>query len=102
VIEDKPVAAVAKLEQDELSRESAYRPYPGSEKTSLERKAPALGRSQADELPAEALGRNIGAGTSDRQEQQPSVTVTPQMAPSLRRRGENKKRGFFKRLFGIK
>ncbi|MCP4685070.1 MAG: GTPase [bacterium] len=101
--ESQPAATTAEPEpREELSREAAYRPYPGSEKASTERKAPALGRSQAEELPAEALGRNIGAGTSDRQEQQSTVASTPQMAPSLRRRGENKKRGFFKRLFGIK
>lgn len=90
--------------EDAVSREAAFRPYPGSDKASMERKASALGvgRPQTEELPAEALGRNIGTGTSDRQEQQPAAAVTPQMAPSLRRRGENKKRGFFKRLFGIK
>ena len=103
-VEYQPLAATAAPAVERISREAAYRPYPGSDRQPSERKAPALslGRSQADELPAEALGRNIGAGTSDRQEQQPAATATPQMAPSLRRRGENKKRGFFKRLFGIK
>jgi len=107
-VEERPAVAETRPqeepEKEEVSREAAYRPYPGSDKAASERKAAALGvgRSRSEELPAEALGRNIGAGTSDRQEQQPAATATPQMAPSLRRRGENKKRGFFKRLFGIK
>ena len=32
----------------------------------------------------------------------PSPLNSPQMAPSLRRRGEAKKRGFLKRILGIK
>lgn len=88
--------------KEEAAREAAYRPYPGSDKAVAGRKSPVSGPTRTDELPAEALGRNIGAGASESPEQISSATATPQMAPSLRRRGDNKKRGFFKRLFGIK
>ena len=92
----EPVAATA---------EPANRPYPGSQSSSLsiERKAPAGSYgSQSEELSADSLGKNISADNSEASAGDSDPMNQPQMAPSLRRRGGTKKRGFFKRLFGIK
>ena len=80
------------------------RPYPGSESlSSSERRAPAGNySSQSEELSADSLGKNISADASEDKTGDPASNSRPQMAPSLRRRGGTKKRGFFKRLFGIK
>jgi signal recognition particle receptor subunit beta len=85
-------------------RPPGFRPYPGSETGPQgERKVSLTGFSgQTGELAADSLGRSIGADTDDDTSGGPSAMNTPQMAPSLRRRGGNRKRGFFKRLFGIK
>ena len=86
------------------SSDPAIRPYPGSDKA-LQAELRRSGRvalSQATrELPADSLEKNFNSGGT---EPTPGVAsmITPQMAPSLRRRGLAKKRGFFKRLFGIK
>jgi hypothetical protein len=97
----EPATADITRPREEVSRETAFRPYPGSDKAMSERKVATAPRPQSDELPAEALGRNVGA-ESQESSRQPSAVSSPQMAPSLRRRKEKKKRGFFKRLFGIK
>jgi len=84
-------------------KHSAFRPYPGSEPESARPKKTqpvGLGGRKQEELPAESLGRNIAAEAES--PETPSSAGAPQMAPSLRRRGDGKKRGFFKRLFGIK
>ncbi len=81
---------------------SAYRPYPGSEQAAPQRKAaPSAPNLQAQpasvpEPPEVAEPSHIMT------EESPREKVVPQMAPPLRRRAEPKKRGFFKRLFGIK
>jgi hypothetical protein len=91
----EPVAAAAVPES---------RPYPGSEAALAgERKAPVAGyNNQSEELSADSLGKNIKADSSDDSAAGSVATNRPQMAPSLRRRGGTKKRGFLKRLFGIK
>ncbi|MDD5426912.1 MAG: GTPase domain-containing protein [candidate division Zixibacteria bacterium] len=84
--------------------EAAYRPYPGSEKEAQREKkisSVALASSKDDELAAASLEKNVIAH-DNKTEESPIRMHTPQMAPSLKRRGEGKKRGFFKRLFGIK
>jgi len=80
------------------------RPYPGSESPlSTEHKAPLGGYgSQSEELSADSLGKNINADSNEMTDGDSATMNRPQMAPSLRRRGGTKKRGFFKRLFGIK
>jgi len=82
--------------------DAASRPFPGSDTGALKRTDPPVG-----------FGSQPVAGVDNEQQggetSQPSQTidntnnamVSPQMAPSLRHRG-SKKRGFFKRLFGIK
>jgi len=84
-----------------ISAEKVNRPFPGERETKAQRsgayKTPLV--SVSDELSAESISRNIGSSTSS----EDSITsIKPQMAPSLRRRAEKKKRGFFKRLFGIR
>jgi len=94
-------AAKAKLDVEAVAA-PAIRPYPGSDRASAERRAAQIGLGGGnEELPAASLGKNIGSDETSRSVGV-SNTVTPQMAPSLRRRGGTGKRGFFKRLFGIK
>ncbi|HVP07257.1 MAG TPA: ADP-ribosylation factor-like protein [Candidatus Acidoferrum sp.] len=81
---------------------SAYRPYPGSEAAAPQRKAttPApIVQAQTAAEPEPAVAPDLSHRMS---EESPREKVVPQMAPPLRRRAEPKKRGFFKRLFGIK
>jgi signal recognition particle receptor subunit beta len=89
--------------EPESTKQPAFRPYPGSEPDGARPKklpsAPAGGLTQA-ELPAESLEQKVKSESES--SDAPSTAGAPQMAPSLRRRGEGKKRGFFKRLFGIK
>jgi len=99
----QPVPARQAYEEAAPVKQPAFRPYPGSEPESARPKKTqpvGLGGRKQEELPAESLGRNIAveAGSPDA----PGSVAAPQMAPSLRRRGDGKKRGFFKRLFGIK
>ena len=81
------------------------RPYPGSEaaaRAMAERSSMASVRPMPDgELSADSLGRHICGGSAQEAASTESMGA-PQMAPSLRRRNENKKRGFFKRLFGMR
>ena len=82
----------------------AYRPYPGSDKEPAREKKiskVAFSSSQNDELAADSLEKNV-ISQDDSSEEPESNLHTPQMAPSIRRRKDGKKRGFFKRLFGIK
>ncbi len=71
--------------------EPGYRPYPGSDtsKTAIV--------SQTPEVSEMTAGSEGAENTTP-----PTSTLTmPQMAPSVRKK-ETKKRGFFKRLFGLK
>ena len=80
----------------------AYRPYPGSE------------RYESGSRPSPQEASEPFVATAERPESTPEkaseteskrspVDSSPQMAPSMRKRREpRKKRGFFKRLFGIK
>ncbi len=82
-----------------------YRPYPGSRTGAAAESAPAAVTTAEPPRPsapsvaaAGSLARTpvsaaTGSGTG---------AVSPHMAPPLRRKKEDKKRGFFKRLFGLK
>jgi len=85
------------------AKQPVNRPYPGSDQSGkMERKAVPVGFSERPtELPADSLGKNIDSDDNDISGGS-SAMRTPQMAPSLRSKGARKKRGFFKRLFGIK
>ncbi len=84
---------------------TAHRPYPGST-GSIDRKAVPVGFGQQEPEaavatpPAPTAETEVSTPTEPQEESRSGSS--PQMAPSLRRRGESKKRGFFKRLFGIK
>jgi signal recognition particle receptor subunit beta len=84
--------------------ESSARPYPGSDRAlNAERRPAHVGvNSPSTELPAFSLGKNMVSERDKDLSLGVASTYTPQMAPSLRRRGSSKKRGFFKRLIGIK
>ncbi|MEW5795625.1 MAG: ADP-ribosylation factor-like protein [Candidatus Zixiibacteriota bacterium] len=86
-----------------VAPDPAFRPYPGSDRQmSAERRTGRVPVVSAPrELPAASLEKNIGSDSREHATGAGSMN-TPQMAPSLRRRAANKKRSFFKRLFGIK
>jgi signal recognition particle receptor subunit beta len=90
---------------EEVSQEMpAYRPYPGSEvESTRERRVASLTQTRAR---ASQVAADESEVATDHRGMMPNESprgkVSPQMAPSVRRRPETKKRGFFKRLFGIK
>ena len=81
-----------------------YRPFPGSHNEEQPEKKPSAAgftpaatvESSSAPMARHAIDSN---GTESGEEGDMS---RPLMAPSLKRRGSNKKRGFFKKLFGIK
>lgn len=82
-----------------------YRPYPGSDgEEGREKKiSPTTFTPVQREEPAEAsIEQKVIKTDSADKEYSPAKKGSPVMAPALRRRGETKKRGFIKRLFGIK
>lgn len=100
--EPAPVARVASVT---VPAEPAARPYPGSRSDSCGDRRPAAPPPRPTYDPyAETTSQNRhneadGFPEPDRVSQREHQ---PHMAPSLRKRNETKKRGFFKRLFGIK
>ncbi len=86
------------------SEEMGVRPYPGTDRghTGELRRTGRIGLGAVTkELPADSIGKNVNSEGADQVPGMSSMN-TPQMAPSLRRRGLAKKRGFFRRLFGMK
>jgi hypothetical protein len=85
-----------------------YRPYPGTEskeakETSEKRITPAAFSPAVREETTDAtIGQKAIKPTGAEGEDALAAKQTPIMSPSLRRRSRKKKRGFFKRLFGIK
>jgi hypothetical protein len=83
-----------------------HRPYPGSETgQGHERTAVPIGLAKAGRQPAAHESGRIAVAAADAPVEstvEQESSITPQMAPSLRRRAEVRKRGFFKRMFGIK
>jgi len=81
------------------------RPYPGSDEArTRERRMSATSFRPAarTELDAESLEKNVVDDEEGAVRKPREAMTSPHMAPSLRRRGEGRKRGFFKRLFGIR
>ena len=99
---EQPAAAAAAVATAVAPEaDTAARPYPGTDTTRFRKPATSsLAGSSAGELPAESLGRSITPAISS--VDPADSRLAPQMAPSLRRRGDTRKRGFFKRVFGIK
>ena len=75
-----------------------YRPYPGSEPMPVSR--PALEPVAA--APSHSVETPMPVKSMPVEEEITKRGHSPHMAPSLKRRVEPKKRGFLKRLFGIK
>ena len=84
---------------------SQYRPYPGSDAPrGLDKKI-----SSASFAPTKKDDADEGVALSTKASTEAAIRADdiagsnrPAMAPSLKKRGQTKKRGFFKRLFGIK
>ena len=85
---------------------SDYRPYPGEEEaetTGTKMSPGSFAPSQTSEQDGEAsLERNVVKPEIDGKGSPSPELPAPIMTPSLRRGGTGKKRGFFKRLFGIR
>jgi len=86
--------------------QSQQRPFPGNDTTGIGPKkisAASFTPVSEDEVAAETYQRNVvhTDGETEAGVGSPDLTA-PTMAPPLRRRGDGKKRGFFKRLFGIR
>ncbi len=82
-----------------------YRPYPGErqvESASKKISTSSFAPTRKNESEEAALGKNVVKPEDDGQEATPSRMSTPTMAPPLRHRGGTRKRGFFKRLFGVR
>lgn len=103
--QDAPVTQIKEQE-----RVSTYRPYPGAN-TSGAMKVNNPAPEPTRPYPAGPSGPTLMSTQSpslNKSTVQPSNLavqtpgVTPTMAPPLKRRGVTKKRGIFKRLFGIK
>jgi len=98
-------ATLARPSQE--SHASQYRPYPGSQSQRIAVKDKKMRPStftpvQSDQPQDGSLERKVVSGGDTEAEDDENGLSTPVMAPSIKRRGELKKRGFFKRLFGVK
>ena len=80
--------------------DSAYRPFPGSAGTGQVRQQVVPESSSTS--PVAPVGRSETSTQTSSMSSQSTDLSRPAMAPSLRRRADRKKRGFFKRLFGKK
>ena len=82
-----------------------YRPYPGSaqqETKETRLSASSFAPVRKEESDSETINKDV-IKQEERGADEGSVAKnTPAMAPSLRRKGRARKRGFFKRLFGIR
>ncbi len=91
----------------DASPTSQYRPYPGSQSQKIAIKDKKMRPStftpvQEESTQDGSLERKVVSGGGAEAEDDENGLSTPVMAPSIKRRGEHKKRGFFKRLFGVK
>jgi len=95
----------AEAEQESSSSSVSSRPFPGSqpeERVSARIPAGEFKPGQADEPTDGAMERNVIKNEDTDSVDQSSGMASPMMAPPLRRRTGSRKRGFFKRLFGVK
>jgi signal recognition particle receptor subunit beta len=98
----EPVAAAVAA-----SSPGHYRPYPGSQSQGVDIsdrriRASAFAPVQKEPHNDAAMERGLVSGGDAGTKGADELKAAPVMAPSLRRKAEHKKRGFFKRLFGIK
>ncbi|MCH7946352.1 MAG: GTPase domain-containing protein [candidate division Zixibacteria bacterium] len=106
-VQGQPTAEVSTADMPATSatddRIPAYRPYPGAKQSDSSGEA----ASETDDRPYPGMNQSEKALTNndsvagDQAAMENSGSLTPKMAPSLKRR-EQKKRSFFKKLFGIK
>lgn len=110
---NEPAYSPAAVQQEPVRErvavaEPVARPYPGTRTEAASDKRPAPSVRPMRETFEEAAAQDEMGDTGETPAPQPSfertrhVSQSPHMAPSLRKRNETKKRGFFKRLFGIK
>ena len=94
--------------QREPERISTYRPYPGASGVASTAKFGNPGSGDTSPNPAMSkIQSQMQTEFKRPTDIEPklaasSASQTPSMAPSLKRRGNSKKRGFFMRIFGIK
>lgn len=80
-----------------------YRPFPGSDDDMSAKKITPASFSPIprEETREEEIEQKVLTDESEK-DATPSLRQAPSMAPPIRRRSEKKKRGFFKRLFGLR
>ena len=103
--EPAAVAAPVAVRETVSIAEPVARPYPGSRSAGAAEKqqAPTARPMRESYEPSAMEDENDDTGETRIVERgHHHVSQSPHMAPSLRKRNEPKKRGFFKRLFGIK
>lgn len=90
--------------ENEAPEPVAIRPFPGSRDESSPRKITptAFAPTQQESESEISYERNVLKTAGDGINTGSTGSATPGMAPPLRRRAQQRKRGFFKRLFGIK
>ena len=102
---DQPAQPASPARTANESQPVQYRPYPGSKDSQTARNGVATVAAPSDRRPAddEALAQKAmpGSDTASGSGTDPENRA-PRMAPPLRRKIEKKKRGFLKRLFGMK
>lgn len=79
-----------------------YRPYPGSRSAAESPPIPAAAATQQEPPATQAEDTSDRTESSRTPGENSTESASPLMAPSVRRRNAPRKRGFFKRLFGIK
>lgn len=110
---DVPAFEPAAVQQEAVRErvavvEPVSRPYPGTRTETVADRRPVPSTRPMRETFEEAAAHDEADDTGESPALQPTfersrhVSQSPHMAPSLRKRNEPKKRGFFKRLFGIK
>ena len=96
-------AEISQTVEDQSEEPAATRPFPGNAETGQRRITPtAFAPAQQATEGETSYEKNVLKTTADGVNNGSSGLNTPGMAPPLRRRAQQKKRGFFKRLFGIR
>lgn len=97
--------AQSPLSQREPERVLSYRPYPGSTGAAKTGHTGKVDTRPYPSMPAvQPQMKTVINQSTDAEPKSPAPSAgqAPSMAPPLKRRGGSKKRGIFKRLFGIK
>ncbi len=105
VAEAPAATAAAAIQEAPAEDPVQYRPYPGSvrpETKETRLSASSFAPAQNAEMDSETINKDVIKQDESGAESGSVGMKTPAMAPSLRQKARARKRGFFKRLFGIR